>query len=34
MVVLKNLGVVGLVNGYGNDGEYGILGVEVYVLEF
>ncbi|MGL2719211.1 hypothetical protein ACQJ8C_07415, partial [Helicobacter pylori] len=27
-VVLKNSGVVGLANGYGNDGEYGTLGVE------
>ncbi len=32
-VVLKNSGVVGLANGYGNDGEYGTLGVEAYVLE-
>ncbi|MGL2659133.1 hypothetical protein ACQJ6Z_07745, partial [Helicobacter pylori] len=27
-VVLKDSGVVGLANGYGNDGEYGTLGVE------
>ncbi len=32
-VVLKNSGVVGLANGYGNDGEYGTLGVESYALE-
>ncbi|MGL2901603.1 hypothetical protein ACQKA0_04265 [Helicobacter pylori] len=32
-VVLKNSGVVGLANGYGNDGEYGTLGVEAYALE-
>ncbi len=32
-VVLKNSGVVGLANGYGNDGEYGTLGVEAYVLD-
>ncbi len=32
-VVLKNSGVVGLANGYGNDGEYGTLGVEAYTLE-
>ncbi|GAA9015471.1 hypothetical protein Taiwan64_12320 [Helicobacter pylori] len=31
-VVLKNSGVVGLANGYGNDGEYGTLGVEAYAL--
>ncbi|GAA7389891.1 hypothetical protein HpCK93_11580 [Helicobacter pylori] len=31
-VVLKNSGVVGLANGYGND-EYGTLGVEAYALE-
>ncbi|GAA9271653.1 hypothetical protein TH0178_10350 [Helicobacter pylori] len=32
-VVLKNSGVVGLANEYGNDGEYGTLGVEAYALE-
>ncbi len=32
-VVLKNSGVVGLANGYGNDGEYGTLAVEAYALE-
>ncbi|MGL2593355.1 hypothetical protein ACQJ46_06080 [Helicobacter pylori] len=32
-VVLENSGVVGLANGYGNDGEYGTLGVEAYALE-
>ncbi len=32
-VVLKNSGVVGLANGYGNNGEYGTLGVEAYALE-
>ncbi len=32
-VVLKNSRVVGLANGYGNDGEYGTLGVEAYALE-
>ncbi len=32
-VILKNSGVVGLANGYGNDGEYGTLGVEAYALE-
>ncbi len=32
-VVLKNSGVVGLANGYGNGGEYGTLGVEAYALE-
>ncbi|GAA7814024.1 hypothetical protein JP0181_10460 [Helicobacter pylori] len=32
-VVLKNSGVVGLANGYGNNGEYGILGVEAYALD-
>ncbi|WRF12066.1 outer membrane protein [Helicobacter pylori] len=32
-VVLKESGVVGLANGYGNDGEYGTLGVEAYALE-
>ncbi|MGL2681875.1 hypothetical protein ACQJ67_03450 [Helicobacter pylori] len=32
-VVLKNSGVVGLANGYGNDGKYGTLGVEAYALE-
>ncbi|MCQ2943996.1 outer membrane protein [Helicobacter pylori] len=32
-VVLKNSGVVGLASGYGNDGEYGTLGVEAYALE-
>ncbi|NHB02721.1 hypothetical protein, partial [Helicobacter pylori] len=32
-VVLKNSGVVGLANRYGNDGEYGTLGVEAYALE-
>ncbi|MCQ2829327.1 outer membrane protein [Helicobacter pylori] len=32
-VVLKDSGVVGLANGYGNDGEYGTLGVEAYALE-
>ncbi|GAA7741208.1 hypothetical protein TH0010_11080 [Helicobacter pylori] len=32
-VVLKKSGVVGLANGYGNDGEYGTLGVEAYALE-
>ncbi len=32
-VVLKNSGVVGLANGYGNDGEYGTLGVEASALE-
>ncbi len=32
-VVLKNSEVVGLANGYGNDGEYGTLGVEAYALE-
>nr|ABV44057.1 putative outer membrane protein [Helicobacter pylori] len=32
-VVLKNSGVVGLAHGYGNDGEYGTLGVEAYALE-
>ncbi|GHP28175.1 hypothetical protein [Helicobacter pylori] len=32
-VVLKNSGVIGLANGYGNDGEYGTLGVEAYALE-
>ncbi|WQX44126.1 outer membrane protein [Helicobacter pylori] len=32
-VVLKNSGVVGLANGYGDDGEYGTLGVEAYALE-
>ncbi|MGT0107897.1 hypothetical protein [Helicobacter pylori] len=32
-VVLKNSGVVGLANGYGNDGEYGTLGVEAYTLD-
>lgn len=32
-VILKNSGVVGLANGYGNDGEYGTLGVEAYVLD-
>ncbi|WP_033602904.1 porin family protein [Helicobacter pylori] len=33
VIVLKNSGVVGLANGYGNDGEYGTLGVEAYALE-
>ncbi|GAA8578422.1 hypothetical protein KYTH41_12040 [Helicobacter pylori] len=33
VVVLKNSGVVGLANGYGNDGEYGTLGVEAYALD-
>nr|ABV44124.1 putative outer membrane protein [Helicobacter pylori] len=33
VVILKNSGVVGLANGYGNDGEYGTLGVEAYALE-
>ncbi|MGN8469847.1 hypothetical protein ACR9MJ_05035, partial [Helicobacter pylori] len=33
VVVLKDSGVVGLANGYGNDGEYGTLGVEAYALE-
>ncbi|WQR75299.1 outer membrane protein [Helicobacter pylori] len=32
-VVLKDSGVVGLANGYGNDGEYGTLGVEAYALK-
>ncbi|GAA7628256.1 hypothetical protein JP0134_11250 [Helicobacter pylori] len=32
-VVLKNSGVVGLANGYGNDGEYGTLGIEAYALD-
>ncbi|MFP6128362.1 hypothetical protein ACLGA2_02740 [Helicobacter pylori] len=32
-VVLKESGVVGLANGYGNDGEYGTLGVEAYALD-
>ncbi|GAA6947783.1 outer membrane protein [Helicobacter pylori] len=32
-VVLKNSRVVGLANGYGNDGEYGTLGVEAYALD-
>ncbi|GAA9094225.1 hypothetical protein TW0001_10900 [Helicobacter pylori] len=32
-VVLKDSGVVGLANGYGNDGEYGTLGVEAYALD-
>ncbi len=32
-VVLKNSGVVGLANGYGNDGEYGTLGVEASALD-
>ncbi|GAA7920948.1 hypothetical protein JP0531_07640 [Helicobacter pylori] len=32
-VVLKNSGVVGLANGYDNDGEYGTLGVEAYALD-
>ncbi|OLQ60432.1 hypothetical protein BHU51_06900 [Helicobacter pylori] len=32
-VVLKNSGVVGLANGYGNDGEYGTLGVEAHALD-
>ncbi|WJI94568.1 hypothetical protein QAD57_02455 [Helicobacter pylori] len=32
-VVLKNSGVVGLANGYGNNGEYGTLGVEAYALD-
>ncbi|RKU93282.1 hypothetical protein DDP39_03390 [Helicobacter pylori] len=32
-VVLKKSRVVGLANGYGNDGEYGTLGVEAYALE-
>ncbi|WP_199497201.1 porin family protein [Helicobacter pylori] len=32
-VVLKNSGVVGLANEYGNDGEYGTLGVEAYALD-
>ncbi|WRF50448.1 outer membrane protein [Helicobacter pylori] len=32
-VVLKSSGVVGLANGYGNDGEYGTLGVEAYALD-
>ncbi|OPG38533.1 hypothetical protein BGL68_07650 [Helicobacter pylori] len=32
-VVLKNSGVVGLANGYGNDGEYGTLGVVASALE-
>ncbi|WQW64607.1 outer membrane protein [Helicobacter pylori] len=32
-VVLKNSGVIGLANRYGNDGEYGTLGVEAYALE-
>ncbi|PDW29695.1 hypothetical protein [Helicobacter pylori] len=32
-VVLKDSEVVGLANGYGNDGEYGTLGVEAYALE-
>ncbi|MGL2695079.1 hypothetical protein ACQJ7W_03485 [Helicobacter pylori] len=32
-VVLKKSEVVGLANGYGNDGEYGTLGVEAYALE-
>ncbi len=32
-VVLKNSGVVGLANGYGNDSEYGTLGVEAYALD-
>ncbi|MGL2495835.1 hypothetical protein ACOWN7_00175 [Helicobacter pylori] len=32
-VVLKDSGVVGLANRYGNDGEYGTLGVEAYALE-
>ncbi len=32
-VVLKNSGVVGLANGYGNDGEYGTLGAEAYALD-
>ncbi|MFP6263160.1 hypothetical protein ACLGDB_04850 [Helicobacter pylori] len=32
-VVLKDSGVVGLANGYGNDSEYGTLGVEAYALE-
>ncbi|UOR38260.1 outer membrane protein [Helicobacter pylori] len=32
-VILKNSGVVGLANGYGNDGEYGTLGVEAYALD-
>ncbi|RVY09279.1 hypothetical protein ECB88_08005, partial [Helicobacter pylori] len=33
VVILKDSGVVGLANGYGNDGEYGTLGVEAYALE-
>ncbi|WRC48281.1 outer membrane protein [Helicobacter pylori] len=33
VIVLKDSGVVGLANGYGNDGEYGTLGVEAYALE-
>ncbi|GAA9226242.1 hypothetical protein Taiwan904_11310 [Helicobacter pylori] len=33
VVVLKDSGVVGLANGYGNDGEYGTLGVEAYALD-
>ncbi len=32
-VVLKNSGVVGLANGYGNDGEYGTLGVVASALD-
>ncbi|WP_120813801.1 hypothetical protein [Helicobacter pylori] len=32
-VVLKESGVVGLANGYGNDGEYGTLGVEASALD-
>ncbi len=32
-VVLKNSGVVGLANWYGNDNEYGTLGVEAYALD-
>ncbi|WRD30870.1 outer membrane protein [Helicobacter pylori] len=33
VVILKDSGVVGLANGYGNDGEYGTLGVEAYALD-
>ncbi|WRE84970.1 outer membrane protein [Helicobacter pylori] len=33
VVVLKDSGVVGLANGYGNDGEYGTLGVVASALE-
>ncbi|ANH45681.1 hypothetical protein [Helicobacter pylori] len=32
-VVLRNSGVVGLANGYGNDGEYGTLGVVASALD-